>query len=305
MKNRPLCAVCLIFFLLLCIIIYGGKGKAAEWLYPSSLRECAEEGETLHFTGQVYRKEIRDKYQILFLRDNSIHYQEQSLKESRIMLYDKEKMNIHIGQKIMAEGELSFFDPAFNPGNFDRRAYYERQGIYASVWCEKMEIIAPDISVLSDGLYHFRQNINCVFEKYLSGEDSAALSAMLLGEKAGMDEELKELYQANGIGHVLAISGLHLSFIGIGMYKVLRRTTGSYPIGGIFGILFLMLYILMIGFTVSAVRALVMFLFRVGADMAGRHYDAPTALSVAAVVVLLWRPVYDTLKLPKKSVRIP
>lgn len=295
MKNRPLCAVCLIFFLLLCIIIYGGKGKAAEWLYPSSLRECAEEGETLHFTGQVYRKEIRDKYQILFLRDNSIHYQEQSLKESRIMLYDKEKMNIHIGQKIMAEGELSFFDPAFNPGNFDRRAYYERQGIYASVWCEKMEIIAPDISVLSDGLYHFRQNINCVFEKYLSGEDSAALSAMLLGEKAGMDEELKELYQANGIGHVLAISGLHLSFIGIGMYKVLRRTTGSYPIGGIFGILFLMLYILMIGFTVSAVRALVMFLFRVGADMAGRHYDAPTALSVAAVVVLLWRPlsVYD------------
>ena len=295
MKNRPLCGVCLIFFLLLCIIIYGGKGKAAEWLYPSSLRECAEEGETLHFTGQVYRKEIRDKYQILFLRDNSIHYQEQSLKESRIMLYDKEKMNIHIGQKIMAEGELSFFDPAFNPGNFDRRAYYERQGIYASVWCEKMEIIAPDISVLSDGLYHFRQNINCVFEKYLSGEDSAALSAMLLGEKAGMDEELKELYQANGIGHVLAISGLHLSFIGIGMYKVLRRTTGSYPIGGIFGILFLMLYILMIGFTVSAVRALVMFLFRVGADMAGRHYDAPTALSVAAVVVLLWRPlsVYD------------
>ena len=93
----------------------------------------------------------------------------------------------------------------------------------------------------------------------------------------------------------MAISGLHLSFIGIGIYKILRRVTGSYPIGGIFGILFLMLYILMVGFTVSAVRALVMFLFRVGADMAGRHYDAPTALSAAAVAVLLWRPLslYD------------
>ena len=56
-----------------------------------------------------------------------------------------------------------------------------------------------------------------------------------------------------------------------------------------------MLYILMIGFTVSVVRALVMFLFRVGADMTGRHYDAPTALSFAAVVVLVWRPLslYD------------
>ncbi len=79
------------------------------------------------------------------------------------------------------------------------------------------------------------------------------------------------------------------------MYKLLRRMTGSYPVGGAFGILFLMLYILMIGFTVSAVWALIMFLFRVGADMAGRHYDAPTAFSVAAVVVLLWRPLslYD------------
>ena len=87
----------------------------------------------------------------------------------------------------------------------------------------------------------------------------------------------------------MAISGLHLSFIGIGIYKILRRVTGSYPIGGIFGILFLMLYILMVGFTVSALRALVMFLFRVGAEITGRHYDAPTALSTAAVVVLLWR----------------
>ena len=71
----------------------------------------------------------------------------------------------------------------------------------------------------------------------------------------------------------MAISGLHLSFIGIGMYKILRWLTGSYPIGGAFGILFLVLYILMVGLTVSAVRALVMFLFRVGADMTGRHYD--------------------------------
>ena len=93
----------------------------------------------------------------------------------------------------------------------------------------------------------------------------------------------------------MAISGLHLSFVGIEIYKILRRLTGSYPIGGAFGILFLVLYILMIGFTVSAVRALTMFLFRVGADMAGRHYDAPTALSAVAVAMLVWRPLslYD------------
>ncbi|MEY8484356.1 ComEC/Rec2 family competence protein [Lachnospiraceae bacterium 48-21] len=55
----------------------------------------------------------------------------------------------------------------------------------------------------------------------------------------------------------MAISGLHLSFIGVGMYKILRRITGAYPVGGVFGILFLMFYILMIECTVSAVRGTV------------------------------------------------
>ncbi len=36
----------------------------------------------------------------------------------------------------------------------------------------------------------------------------------------------------------MVISGLHLAFIGIGMYKLLRRITGFYPVGGIFGICF-------------------------------------------------------------------
>lgn len=107
-----------------------------------------------------------------------------------------------------------------------------------------------------------------------------------------MDQDLRTLYQANGIAHILAISGLHLSFVGLGMYRMLRRLTGSYSVGGVVGIFFLCMYILMIGCTVSAMRALVMFLFRVGADMTGRHYDAPTAFAFAAVVVLLWRPLY-------------
>ena len=53
--------------------------------------------------------------------------------------------------------------------------------------------------------------------------------------------------------------------------------------------------VLMIGFTVSVIRAGIMYLFRVGAEIAGRHYDSVTALSVAAAVVLIWRPlsIYD------------
>ncbi len=60
-------------------------------------------------------------------------------------------------------------------------------------------------------------------------KDGNTLSAILLGEKSGMDPEMKELYQVSGIGHILAISGLHLSLIGLGAYRVLRREPAPLP----------------------------------------------------------------------------
>lgn len=46
---------------------------------------------------------------------------------------------------------------------------------------------------------------------------------MLLGNRSDMDQALYELYRKNGISHVLAISGLHVSILGLGLWKALRR----------------------------------------------------------------------------------
>lgn len=202
---------------------------------------------------------------------------------------------IEIGNQISVKGKVDYFESARNPGNFDQEFYYQRQGIRACIWADEVKIAKRQVRSFRENLCVVRSRWRELLIEFLGEEAGNSMSAILLGEKNGLDPEVKELYQKGGIGHILAISGLHLSFIGIGMYQVLRRFTGSYFAGGILGILFLVLYILMIGFTVSVIRALVMFLFRVGADMAGRHYDAPTALSTAAVAVLLWQPLslYD------------
>lgn len=44
------------------------------------------------------------------------------------------------------------------------------------------------------------------------------VSAMVLGDKSGLSDEVKQLYQENGIAHVLAISGLHISLIGASLF---------------------------------------------------------------------------------------
>lgn len=295
MRNRPLCSVCLALALLICITVHVGKGTFIKELRPSPMEQCVQDGDVIDLEGQVYQKEIKENYQVLYLKNNSIYYQEQSLIEPRIIVYDENKIKIHIGNIVKVTGEVSFYEGERNPGNFDQRMYYAKQGIHGCIWSSRVEVTDYRADWMQDKLYTLWQAWKQVLYDVAGEKDGAILSAMILGDKSGMDSQTKELYQANGIGHIIAISGLHLSFIGIGIYKILRRITGSYSAGGIAGIVFLVLYILMIGFTVSAVRAFVMFLFRVGADMAGRHYDSPTAFAASLVIVLIWRPlsIYD------------
>lgn len=286
MRNRPLCSVCLMVFLIFSIGMTAGGSQLFRELVPPEIKKQA--GKEVQITGQVYQIEVRESYQILYLI--------LSKKPSRILVYDDAKQPVQIGNKVNVKGELSLFEEARNPGNFDQKFYYEKQKIGAFLWAEALRVTDRESNPLKQGLYELRQKWKRILIDAAGEEDGGALAAILLGEKQGMDREIRELYQVNGIAHVFAISGLHLSFLGVGVYHLLRRITGSYTVGGLAGVLFLSAYILMIGMTVSAFRAMVMFLFRIGADLSGRHYDSPTALAAAAVTVCMWRPLslYDS-----------
>lgn len=286
MRNRPLCSVCLMVFLIFSIGMTAGGSQLFRELVPPEIKKQA--GKEVQITGQVYQIEVRESYQILYLI--------LSKKPSRILVYDDAKQPVQIGNKVNVKGELSLFEEARNPGNFDQKFYYEKQKIGVFLWAEALRVTDRESNPLKQGLYELRQKWKRILIDAAGEEDGGALAAILLGEKQGMDREIRELYQVNGIAHVFAISGLHLSFLGVGVYHLLRRITGSYTVGGLAGVLFLSAYILMIGMTVSAFRAMVMFLFRIGADLSGRHYDSPTALAAAAVTVCMWRPLslYDS-----------
>lgn len=295
MKNRPLCTVCLILALIICAGAGCGREKFASDLRPSAAERNLKKGDIITVTGRVYQKAEKQEYQILYLKDNSIQYHQQSLKEPKIIVYDKKKEKAGIGDTLFVQGELRFFDAARNPGNFDMRMYYRRQGIHGNVRADVVKRNRGSSPTMYERTKNRLYELRLAWKRNLCAvvgeKDGNTLSAMILGDKTEMDREVRALYQVNGIGHLLAISGLHLSFLGMGMYSLFRRVSGSYTAGGIAGTLFLACYILMTGLSVSSLRALIMFLFRVGADMTGRNYDSITALSFAAAVVLIWRPL--------------
>ena len=188
-------------------------------------------------------------------------------------VYINSREKLHIGNRIKVRGTVSFYENARNPGNFDQKFYYQKQGIHGKIYGSQMQITDKSVDVFREKLAVFRAGWKELLVREMGEREGGILAAILLGEKSDMDPEMKELYQVNGIGHILAISGLHLSFAGLGAYRLFRRLTGSYKAGGLAGGMLLFLYVSMIGMTVSVLRAWVMFLFRVGADVTGRKYD--------------------------------
>ncbi len=292
MKKRPLCYMCLVFLLIksVLLILTGGQPKRPP---VDSIFRQAEEKEVI-MQGQLYQKTNTSKMQILYLKNNSIKSQDKSFYESNIIVYDKTFQEISIGKTVRLRGKAEVFETAHNSGNFDQRNYYAKQNIYGMVWSEQILKVGGETDTFRDMLHNLKQTWNKKLTEEMGEKNGAILSAILLGEKREMDAEIQELYQKNGIGHVLAISGLHISFIGLGMYRVFRKMGSPYVVAGIVSSLLLFLYVLMIVFSVSVLRAAIMLLLRIGADMTGRVYDMATALGFAGMVTILWRPLYLT-----------
>ena len=286
MKKRPLCMVCLVI-LIAQTILFLCKGGASLWEIPASSIFYDEDSNSVLIQGQVYQKRTTSKYQILYLKNNSVY-------DSKLMVYDTQFTEVFIGQIVSIQGTISPFERAPNPGNFDQALYYARQGFYGFVWCENIWEIGGEKQVFWETLYQIRTWWKEEIMLQMGQEKGAVLAAILLGEKSDIDPEVKELYQKNGIGHILAISGLHISFIGYGIYLLCRKSGMGFVVAGVLSILCLTVYTCMIGFSVSIFRAFVMFLLKIGADMTGRVYDMLTALALAAVITITYEPLYLT-----------
>lgn len=294
MKKRPLCILCLSFLIIRSILLLLASGQTFVKVPASSIFFRNEQMENVLVRGQVYKKKNTSKIQILYLKNNSIFGENNSYDDSKILIYDDSFTDISIGQSICVKGMASRFEQARNPGNFDQGLYYARQNVYGFVWSENIVSVEGKENVFLERLHQLRLTWKKILMNNMGENNGAVLSAMLLGEKSEMEEETKELYQKNGISHVLAISGLHISFIGLGLYRVLRKTGASYLTAGVIAVCFLSIYVIMIGFSVSVFRAYVMLLFRIGADVTGRVYDMLTALMFSAAIAVACEPLYLT-----------
>ena len=205
--------------------------------------------------------------------------------------------NILIGRKVKCKGRFEDFEEVVNQGQFDTKSYYNNEGISGVLRADKISF-ADGGGFFSPEVFLYRLN-NAVSQKYLKILDSknaGSLSAMVLGDKSGLDEEIKELYQENSISHLLSISGLHISLVGGAVYLFLKKLRVSYIFPFILAGLILFLYGLFTGFSVSTARAVLMMIVFFASFIIGKSYDLPSGLAFSALIIILinHRTIYQS-----------
>ncbi len=201
----------------------------------------------------------------------------------------EQKENLEIGNIVKVKGHLKQFEEARNKGNFNSKEYYKSLGIYCKVECDNLTIVNNNKDVLRNYLFNLNSKLCNKLDKICDPKDANTHKAMLLGEKNNLDLELKDLYSLTGISHILSISGLHISFIGMFVYSLLRRYFG-FSVSASVSTIFIVMFSIMSGLGIATVRALVMFGLKLLGEVLGREYDYITAISLSGILLLLDNP---------------
>ena len=214
-------------------------------------------------------------------------------KRDRVLCILDHAPEADMSARVRLCGTMYPFRRAMNEGEFDLLLYYHILRVSFSLRDVDTLAASAPTDQLAVSLFHLKNYISEQIDCLFSTQNSAVLKAMLLGEKGLLEEETRELYQGAGIVHILSISGLHLSLLGMGLFSLTGKCRWiPMPVRAAASILIVFLYGKMIGMGTSVFRALVMLTLYIISKVIGRTYDILTAASIAAFLLLLDQPLY-------------
>lgn len=166
--------------------------------------------------------------------------------------------------------------------------YYEARGIFLRGSASSpFSVQHPEVPpVFAWGAYiahAIQQSVFNVFPEDVSG----LVSAILTGDKSGLDSYTSSCLQHSGASHIVAVSGLHVSFFAALLALLFRRRS---RLGAVLSIAMIFLYAAVAGFTPSVLRAAAMISATLLAPLFNREEDRPTTLAAALFALLAFNP---------------
>ncbi len=289
--KRPACVVgcCLLFFLGLLFFLK----------MPEPFSDDSISGRSISLHGTIDDKYQKKSNTFLMIKNVSPVSEKDPEKNLKIIVKLKESRESlselpPIGSEVTVKGTGMLFQRARNPGNFDIARYYMIRGIDLEIY--DAEIISfrakGGISGLDEVLCLIREGLSGAVERIYDEEDAGVVKAMLLGDRADLSEDIRNSFRRSGMSHILCISALHITLLGMAFLKLIRKTGLNKPASYILSFVLIFLYGRLTGSGVSTMRALITFALMMAADLAGRTPDLLTSMSIAGVIIILFNPYY-------------
>jgi len=215
-------------------------------IYPE---ECSIIG-----TFQILNKEEKEntnKYIIKVLNISEIKYS----KNTKLILYEKE--NFIPGDIIKTSGNFEKGDTSRNYKGFNYRKYLKTKKIYGIIYSDKSIFICNKINI-NTLIEQLRLNFSNKIDELYNKNYNDFLKGILVGNSNNIDEKIKNNFQNSNISHILAISGLHISYVILGLNFILNKIIKNKKVRNYFIIIFLILFIFFTGFSPSCIRAVIM-----------------------------------------------
>lgn len=210
--------------------------------------------------------------------------------------------DIFVGDRLSLIGKIRSFRNFSNPGGFNYRRYMAFKKIWGSAYIHGKRIVIlsrnsnPGINTIIEKT---RNRISDLIDKTGEGSQQSVLKALIVGDRTGI-ENIREAFNLAGVGHILAISGLHIGIIATASFIFFQKLLSYIHLflwnawtkkgAAILSLFPVILYGLISGMSPSTQRAVIMVTVFLMTFLFEREQDPMNTLAIAAMIILVAHP---------------
>lgn len=300
----------LILMMVVLYLISTGRGWQYHRQYKAAqtiLHRAEDRQQTLYVRGMLRQIQISEtsvKYQlshcklILDYFSNTPCSDGESYQLPNMIVYQKPKdqsQGLQVGDMVIIKGIPTQLSSARNDGAYDEANVCYADGIVGKFLSPQIDIAAHTMpEMIRRRLFHRLETVknHCAqyYDAWMKPENAALLKAMSLGDKSSIPREIKKSFSDSGISHVLAVSAVHVTLVGMFLYGMLIRLRVSRGVCSMLALFITALFIMLTGSSTSAIRAGIMFGILLLSMVVSRDYDALSAMSFAGIIIVMVHP---------------
>jgi len=286
-KRLAIFSFCFIFAVLGAWHYQSAMGKISN----NDFKKYNDKEEALILVGVVNKEaDIRDKSINLEIKSDHALINNKKIKTSGKVLVTASRYPVYnYGDELEIIGELKT-PMVFE--EFDYKNFLAKDGIFSVMYFPEIKKIGEKKgNFLFTGILFFKDRIRQSIYQNFSPPQSSLLGALMFGDQRRMPDWFREELNITGVSHIASISGMHIAIISAILMEFLLGLGFWRGQAFYLTVIFLILFILMVGFPASAIRAGIMgglFLF---AQKIGRKSTAFRSIVFAAVLILIANPL--------------